>query len=722
MPLLLVAVAWAAQGGTLANGWVWDDAILIRDGADVHRGFSALRDAWTSPWGGDEQAVGLYRPFVTATLALQAGIHGASDPFPFHLANLFLHGLAAVLLLGLLNRVLPRRPVVSSGAALLFAAHPLHAGTVSWIVARGDLLAAVFGLSAALVWTRPRGSPVVTVVATALLSFLAVLSKEAAVVLLPVLVILDVLVRDGSVTAALRRRAAGYAVLLLPLAAWAVMRGAAVGWFDATEANSALAGRNLGDRLMIGAGALARNLVSLLVPAGFCGDGSGDPVLARGAEIPFAYVLSLVLLAAAVVLLSVRFLLGKRSVPEAALGLSILLAVPVLQIVPLGAVFEDRFAYLPSLAFLLLPAWFAERLLATRARRLAFAAAAAVLLAFGAASWAVAGDWRDEDAFDRALLADDPRHVKALARLGRDLRERGSALRRKAEEFPSTPQTRPAIDAAYRRAGVLLDESVAFLERARFLTQGRRVSVLRTLANSYMALLEPRAEAAEATIAELLALKRVRIDGRVLSWEQVADEGARDRASPADRALFAEMFAQRARAASLMGDRSAAAGWWAEAARWGPFDRVTQRQAGAIWMEEKRPDVAIPFLERALALSPPDERKRAKAELDGARDAARRLATDKYVEALEAAKRPESERVVRNLCEEAIRFRPDYVAPRLLKAETHRKMGDFRAARVAAEEAQEVLRQRPPGSTGEDDAVLGERLARLLADIERDMR
>ncbi len=726
MPLLLVAVAWAAQGGSLANGWVWDDAILIRDGDPVAKGLAALPDAWASPWGGEEQAVGLYRPLVTASLALQAAVHGVADPFPFHLANLFLHGLASVLLLALANRLLPRRPIVTAGAALLFAAHPMHAGTVSWIVARGDLLAAVFGLSAALVWTRPKGNPVVTVAWTAVLSFAAVLSKESAAVLLPVLFLLDVGCRDGSVASALRRRWPGYAALLLPLAAWFLMRSQVVGGLGATAQNAVLSGRDRGTAVMIGAGALVRTLGNLLVPAGLCGDGSADPVLSRTADVPFAYVASALVLLAVVVVLAVRLLAGKRSVPEAALGLAILLYLPALQIVPIGAVFEDRFAYLPSLAFLLLPAWVAERLFRSRARVLPAAAAAAVLLGFGAGSWAAAADWRDEDAFDRALLAQDPRHVKALVRLGRDLRERGTALRRRGEESPSTPETRPAIEAIHRRANALLTESVRLLERARSLPQGRKVSVLRTLANSYLALPDARAEVAEETIAELLALKRFRVGGRTLSWEQVAEEDLRSAASRADRALMAEVLSQRARAAAYVGDATASARWWTEAADWAGGDAAMRRQAGIAWLAAvpSRPDLAVPQLEAALALVGVrgERRTQIEADLAGAKAAVGRKAQDLLDQARLAAKDADGFAKAVEACDEAVRLRPDFVAPRVLKAQTQKRMGNLSGARDTALEAKDVLSKRAAGSTGEKDAALLAETDALLKAIEDERR
>ncbi len=209
MPLLVVAAAWAAQGGVLGNGFVWDDGILLRPSSPIARGFAAIPQLFLGTWGGAVGSeLGLYRPIVSVSLAVQAGLHGVSDPFPFHLVNLLLHGLASVLVLAVVHRVVPRRPIVSTTAALLFAMHPLHTGTVSWIVARGDLLATVFAALACLVWTSRARLSVDRALGAALLYLLACLSKEAALPLPAVLLLVDAAAARG-VRPALRARWGG---------------------------------------------------------------------------------------------------------------------------------------------------------------------------------------------------------------------------------------------------------------------------------------------------------------------------------------------------------------------------------------------------------------------------------------------------------------------------------------------------------------------------------
>jgi len=120
----------------------------------------------------------------------------------FHQTQALLHGVAAVLVYFLAQRLLrptPARPWLSVFAALLFAVHPLRVESVAWASARTDVLAATFMLSATLVYLRGlQGRPVSASpsvgnrVTVALFMVLAVSSKVMAITLPVVLLALDV--------------------------------------------------------------------------------------------------------------------------------------------------------------------------------------------------------------------------------------------------------------------------------------------------------------------------------------------------------------------------------------------------------------------------------------------------------------------------------------------------------------------------------------------------
>ncbi len=722
MPLVVVAVAWAAQGGVLANGFVWDDAIVVRDDPTIARGFDAIPDLLVSPWGGAGNDVGLFRPLVSISLAVQAALHGTSNAFAFHLVNLFLHASVATAFLALLLRVFPGRPLVAVVPALLFAVHPVHTGTVSWIVARGDLLAALLLLLAVLVWTRERGTSLASALVVGLLWFAALLSKEAAATFPLVLLVLDAAIRRVAPREALRARFVAYATLLFPLAAWLVLRVSAVGGLSATSANAALFGRNVLERLLIGSGALVRTAAKLFLPAGLSGDGSNDPVLDVRASIPLAYAGALAAVAVTVVLALVAAIRGRAGPVLVALALFVVLSLPVLQIVPIGAVFEDRFAYLPSLALLVLVGLGADAAVrSSRGRAVATAsllAGVACLAALGLASWSVAEDWRDEEAFDRTLLAEDPGHVRAIGRLTRELLVRAGADREAAAALPATNASRDRIAALQAAAGARAEEAVRLLERARSLPSGRRnATVLWSLGDAYLALPTRRCEEALSAYRELLDVKRVRVGAERVPVERVTD---RSKVAVEDRRGLGKIFHNVAVAQLGLNEREAAALAHEASAQWDPSIYGYVRAAGvSIWRDLADPRRALPYLERGALLAPPEERVRAEADAADARAASAHV-DDTFAKAAAALARPDGVREAQALFEEVIRLHPTHPEAHVGLARVHRFKGNFRDALVELEAATASLDAVRSAAGIDPDPKLRAEIERMRAQYVKD--
>jgi hypothetical protein len=119
-----------------------------------------------------------YRPLGFVLHTVDWWIAGA-DPRQFHLTNLLLHAIAAMLVLQI-GRALSPRSLAGPLAALLFALHASNHEAVIWISARFDLLATVFALAA--IWSLVRDHRGASAIAP-LFFFLALLSKESAVAL-----------------------------------------------------------------------------------------------------------------------------------------------------------------------------------------------------------------------------------------------------------------------------------------------------------------------------------------------------------------------------------------------------------------------------------------------------------------------------------------------------------------------------------------------------------
>jgi tetratricopeptide (TPR) repeat protein len=132
---------------------------------------------------------------VNLTYVIDAKIWGL-NPLGFRLTNLLLHLAACLLLL----KVLELHPNAKAGgyaAVLLFGLHPANTEAVSWIASRNNILVTVFSLASFYFYIKRSRAGSRRSGALALICFaLALLCKEFALMLLPILILYDRLLAD----------------------------------------------------------------------------------------------------------------------------------------------------------------------------------------------------------------------------------------------------------------------------------------------------------------------------------------------------------------------------------------------------------------------------------------------------------------------------------------------------------------------------------------------
>lgn len=157
---LVTAVVVVAWGASLGAGFFLDDLNSLERAAQapwtpagLAGGFTVFdphtAELWLAP---DRQAVSFFRPLFVLSLKLDHLLFGTWAP-GYHLVNLALHALNALLVWGLARAVgLEQR--VSLFAAALFAGFGHHTVAVIWLSGRTELLLAALALGSVLCHLR----------------------------------------------------------------------------------------------------------------------------------------------------------------------------------------------------------------------------------------------------------------------------------------------------------------------------------------------------------------------------------------------------------------------------------------------------------------------------------------------------------------------------------------------------------------------------------------
>jgi len=128
--LVLAFLTFLTYSPSLKNGFVWDDKSIIFqqiqhiENLDIYKPGSIY-----------------YRPLTQISFLLDYLLWGY-HPFGYHLTNITLHILNVLLFFILARKILAKLEINSTSTFLLtlvFALHPVHVESVSWIAGREEL-------------------------------------------------------------------------------------------------------------------------------------------------------------------------------------------------------------------------------------------------------------------------------------------------------------------------------------------------------------------------------------------------------------------------------------------------------------------------------------------------------------------------------------------------------------------------------------------------------
>lgn len=174
----LLALTAAAYAPAMQAGLIWDDGDLIFNNRLIRAGDGLYR-FWLTTQPTD------YFPLTWTTLWIEWRLWG-SDPTGYHVVNLVLHALSAVVIWRVLRRLsLPAAWV----AAAVFAVHPVTVASVAWISERKNTLSLLLFSLSLLAYLRFDESGRRRAYAASLGLFLLALLAKTSVVMMPLVLL-----------------------------------------------------------------------------------------------------------------------------------------------------------------------------------------------------------------------------------------------------------------------------------------------------------------------------------------------------------------------------------------------------------------------------------------------------------------------------------------------------------------------------------------------------
>lgn len=186
---LIAIMGFMVYANSVGGKFIWDDEILVVNNAYI-KGPSSIKDIFAKDIyaGSGGERSSFYRPLQAVTYLFDYSIWGLNAK-GYHLTNIFLHIITALLIYWLVN-ILYGNKLLSFLAGIFFAVHPVHTEVVSYISGRTDSLATLFILLSFIFYIKSMRSGGMVLYLFMVLSFIsALLSRETSLILIALLLL-----------------------------------------------------------------------------------------------------------------------------------------------------------------------------------------------------------------------------------------------------------------------------------------------------------------------------------------------------------------------------------------------------------------------------------------------------------------------------------------------------------------------------------------------------
>jgi len=429
-----IAVLWILSLVTYSDSFqtnlVFDNRSLILEDARVHAATAQnVGRILTGDYWPDREASGLYRPVTTFSYLLNYAILG-NGPHPegYHWFNFILHGLNVSLVYAL-GLMIFAAPAQAFALAAIWGLHPLLTESVTNIIGRADLLAALGVLAGLLCYLQgqfaQRGCKLAWLAGLTAAQALGLFSKENAAILMALMLLSDVALPQRAQPS---KRVPFYAAAALVCAAFLFVRAQSHSHMEVLFTDNPLVGAEFWTARLTAIKVLGKYLWLFLWPANLSPDYSFNAIPLFSWKLT-EWEDAKPILAALVFVTGIVLAARWRRVQRPLFFFLMFFFIAILPTsnltILIGSIMAERFAYLPfvglagclvvaiqTLAGQLSRKWSA-------APQAAWVATGLVCIAFATRTYARNIDWQDDASLWTRAVEVCPQSAKAHVNLGR---------------------------------------------------------------------------------------------------------------------------------------------------------------------------------------------------------------------------------------------------------------------------------------------------------------
>lgn len=419
--ILLLVLVFTVYLNSFKNQFVLDDLELVINNPLIKSWQNVINIFKLGLFPGLTLGENFYRPIQSFSFMLDYSFWH-QNPLGYHLTNIFIHSLNAILIFIIITVILQNK-WVAVVTSVLFAVHPIHTAAITYISGRADPLATLFSLISLIFFINYSNAgqefkKTIFYVISVISFVLALMSKEVSLVFPLFLVLLDRLFlkkeeKESFAKIWFKR----YGIFLCVVVAYIIFRG-----FNFNVSVSAINKLSFSTRILTACYILASYLKILSLPLNLHMDRAVKPV----SDIFNFYSMSGLIL----MIISSYVFIRNRKVSKTMLFASAWFLIGFLPVsnlfFPLNALMAEHWMYFPSIGFFMLVALILYNLSKTNFLRwpvLIFVVVAVIFLSILTIKQNFT--WKDRQTLYKYTLKFSPDRPRMHTYLGNDYADRG---------------------------------------------------------------------------------------------------------------------------------------------------------------------------------------------------------------------------------------------------------------------------------------------------------